>query len=55
MAGVISEIYNYEITFFKWFIFGFPISILLLFCWYYITRVAYVFNQREFPGEVRNK
>ena len=51
MAGVISEIYNYEITFFKWFIFGFPISILLLFfCWYYITRVAYVFHQREFPG-----
>ena len=51
MAGVISEIYNYEITFFNWFIFGFPISILLLFfCWYYITRVAYVFNQREFPG-----
>ena len=31
MAGVISEIYNYEITFFKWFIFGFPISIVLLF------------------------
>ena len=31
MAGVISEIYNYEITFFKWFIFGFPISIILLF------------------------
>ena len=51
MAGVISEIYNYEITFFNWFIFGFPISIILLFfCWYYITRVAYVFNQREFPG-----
>lgn len=51
MAGVISEIYNYEITFLKWFIFGFPISIILLFfCWYYITRVAYVFNQREFPG-----
>ena len=51
MAGVISEIYNYEISFFKWFIFGFPISIILLFfCWYYITRVAYVFNQREFPG-----
>ena len=51
MAGVISEIYNYEITFFKWFIFGFPISIILLFfCWYYITRVAYVFNQKEFPG-----
>ncbi|MAM01285.1 MAG: anion transporter [Flavobacteriaceae bacterium] len=51
MAGVISEIYNYEITFFKWFIFGFPISIILLFfCWYYITRVAYVFHQKEFPG-----
>ena len=51
MAGVISEIYNYEITFLKWFIFGFPISIILLFfCWYYITRVAYVFHQKEFPG-----
>ena len=51
MAGVISEIYNYEITFSKWFIFGFPISIILLFfCWYYITRVAYVFHQKEFPG-----
>ena len=51
MAGVISEIYNYEITFFKWFIFGFPISIILLFfCWYYITKIAYVFNQKEFPG-----
>ena len=31
MAGVISEIYNYEITFFKWFIFDFQFLFVLLF------------------------
>lgn len=51
LAGVISEIYGYEITFLEWFLFGFPISItLLIFCWVYLTRVAYTFKQTEFPG-----
>lgn len=51
LAGVVSETYGYEITFFEWFIFGFPISItLLVFCWLYLTRVAYRFKQTEFPG-----
>ena len=51
LAGVISEIYGYEITFSKWFLFGFPISIILLFfCWIYLTRVAYKFESNSFLG-----
>ena len=51
LAGVISEIYGYEITFSQWFLFGFPISIILLFfCWIYLTRVAYKFESNSFPG-----
>jgi len=50
-AGVIKEVYHTEISFFQWFIFGFPISvILLLLCWLYLTRVAFKFEQNEFPG-----
>ena len=51
LAGVISEIYGYEITFSQWFLFGFPISItLLFFCWIYLTRVAYKFESKCFLG-----
>jgi len=51
LAGVVSDIYDYEITFSQWFIFGFPISIILLFiCWKYLTRFAFTFKQTEFPG-----
>ena len=51
LAGVISEIYGYEITFSEWFLFGLPISItLLFFCWIYLTRVAYKFESNSFPG-----
>ncbi|WP_040253876.1 SLC13 family permease [Psychroserpens mesophilus] len=51
LAGVVSDLYGYEITFSQWFMFGFPISILLLFiCWKYLTRYAFTFKQTEFPG-----
>lgn len=51
LAGVISETYGYEINFLQWFLFGFPISItLLFFCWIYLTRYAFSFKQTEFPG-----
>lgn len=51
LAGVVSDTYGYEITFSQWFMFGFPISILLLFiCWKYLTRYAFTFKQTEFPG-----
>jgi len=51
LAGIVSETYGYEITFSQWFIFGFPISVLLLFiCWKYLTTFAFSFSQKEFPG-----
>jgi len=51
LAGVVEETYNYEITFYQWFMFGFPISMVLLFiCWKYLTSFAFTFKQKEFPG-----
>ncbi|MGB5418711.1 SLC13 family permease [Algibacter sp.] len=51
LAGIVSETYGYEITFSQWFIFGFPISVILLFiCWKYLTSYAFTFKQKEFPG-----
>ncbi|WP_179352190.1 SLC13 family permease [Winogradskyella vidalii] len=51
LAGVVESTYNTEITFAQWFLFGFPISvILLIICWIYLTRFAFKFKQKEFPG-----
>ncbi len=51
LAGVVSEYYGTEISFAKWFAFGFPISVLLLItCWYYLTRFAFTLNKEEIPG-----
>jgi len=51
LAGVIHDIYAYEITFLQWFMFGFPISVVLLvICWKYLTNVAFTFKQKTFPG-----
>ncbi len=51
LAGVVEKTYGIEISFAQWFMFGFPISIVLLFiCWYYLTRKAFTFRQKAFPG-----
>lgn len=51
LAGVIKQTYGIEISFAQWFSFGFPIAIVLLFiCWIYLTRFAFKFKQKEFPG-----
>lgn len=51
LAGVVEQTYGIEITFVQWFTFGFPISLLLLFiCWLYLTRFAFHFEQKAFPG-----
>lgn len=51
LAGVVQESYGVEITFSQWFMFGFPISVVFLFlCWFYLTRVAFKFKQKAFPG-----
>lgn len=49
MAGAISQIYGYEISFIDWFIFGFPLSMLLLFfSWFYLTRIAFSLKEISF-------
>ena len=51
LAGVVKQTYNIEISFAQWFMFGFPIAIILLvICWVYLTRFAFKFKQKEFPG-----
>ncbi|MCH1609165.1 MAG: DASS family sodium-coupled anion symporter [Flavobacteriaceae bacterium] len=51
LAGAISQIYDYEISFLEWFIFGFPLSIMILFfSWYYLTRIAFSLEQKRLPG-----
>lgn len=51
LAGVIQETYGIEISFAQWFMFGLPISIVLLcISWLYLTRVAFRFEIQEFPG-----
>jgi len=51
LAGVVENTYHTEITFSQWFMFGFPISIILLIiCWIYLTRFAFKFEQTVFPG-----
>lgn len=51
LAGVVLDTYGYEITFMQWFMFGLPISFILIFiCWKYLTRFAFSFKQIEFPG-----
>ena len=56
-AVILQEIYNVEISFLKWFIFGLPISILLIIIsWLYLTRIAFNFKQKEFKeGEIEIK
>jgi len=51
LAGVVEETYNVEISFAQWFSFGFPISVVfLILCWLYLTRIAFTFKQKSFPG-----
>jgi len=50
-AGVVQEIYGIEITFMQWFIFGLPISLILLaICWGYLTRFAFPLKGKRFEG-----
>jgi solute carrier family 13 (sodium-dependent dicarboxylate transporter), member 2/3/5 len=42
LAGIVEKSFNTEISFYQWFILGFPLSVLLLvLCWYYLTRIAF--------------
>lgn len=50
-AGYVEEVYGIEITFLQWLKFGLPIAIpLLILAWLYLTKFAFNFKQKEFPG-----
>lgn len=50
-AGYVEEVYNIEITFLQWLKFGLPIAIpLMVIAWVYLTKFAFKFKQKEFPG-----
>ena len=49
LAGVLQSTYGYEISFLQWMLFGFPVSILLLFiCWIYLSQFAFQFKSSAF-------
>lgn len=51
LAGYVEEVYGIEITFWQWAKWGLPIAIpLLVIAWIYLTRFAFKFKQKEFPG-----
>ena len=48
LASIIKEIYQYEISFSQWMLFGLPIAIVLLFfTWFYLTYFAYKFDDYQ--------
>ena len=50
-SAVVKQIYNYEITFSKWMLFGFPVSILILgICWFYLVRIAFPMKDSGIAG-----
>lgn len=58
LAGVLEETYGVKISFLDWMKIGLPISVILMLgCWVYLTRFAFRFEQKEFPGgrtEIKN-
>jgi sodium-dependent dicarboxylate transporter 2/3/5 len=51
LAGVIEETYHVTISFMQWLSIGLPFSIVLLvICWYYLTRVAFTFSVQTLEG-----
>lgn len=53
LVGIVKESYGIEISFLQWFMFGFPLSVvLLLICWVYLTKYAFKFEQKKFAGGI---
>lgn len=51
LAGILEEVYDVRLSFFKWMTFGLPVSVILLaICWKYLTRYAFNFDKIHFPG-----
>ena len=52
-ASMVKELYGIEIAFLDWMLLALPLSIvLLLLCWWYLTRIAVRLDSDDFPGGV---
>lgn len=55
LAGVLQETYGVELSFIKWFAFGFPFALIMLFItWYYISYRAFRVNDLKLVGVREN-
>jgi sodium-dependent dicarboxylate transporter 2/3/5 len=51
LAGVVQDLYGYEISFSQWMLFALPVSAVLMFlCWKYLVIYAFPLRRLEFPG-----
>ena len=51
LAGVVKELYNFELSFATWMLFGVPISVIFIFItWIYLVKIAYPLKVKEMPG-----
>ncbi len=49
-VGIIKEMYDVEISFAQWLLFGFPLSVIfVLIVWYYLTHIAFSFEFGRLP------
>lgn len=52
-ASMVKELYGIEIAFLDWMLLALPLSIvLLILCWWYLTRIAVRLDSDDFPGGV---
>ncbi len=50
-AGIVKTLFNIEVTFAQWFLFGLPMTLLLLaISWFYLVRVAFSLHTRNLSG-----
>ncbi|MGM0939616.1 MAG: SLC13 family permease [Bacillota bacterium] len=51
LAGVINEMYNIQLSFSTWMLFGVPIAWGFIFIiWFYLVRIAFPLKLKELPG-----
>ncbi len=51
LAGVVEESYGIKLNMFDWMKFGVPLSsFLLIICWLYLTKIAFIFKNEEFSA-----
>ena len=47
-AGVVRDMFHREVTFSEWFVYGFPLAVVLLFfAWWYMTRIAFPLHNKR--------